>query len=274
MRFVSAVVAAVLALAGCASIRPDGDPIPDPEPTAASSSLPSPLAELTVGTCTAAVSEDGEPAETVATTDCSEAHYWEVAAVVPLTEPDYPGEASLRTLATAACTRAFRSYVGVDVASSPYDATFVAPGEGHWSNPDARELVCLAGTGIGGLKASLKDHPVVFAETGQCLGEPASGSTSYPLVSCAEAHLYEVYASSKLTGSKAPTDAEVDKAYASVCVDGFKKFIGIELAKSKYEIQYFVLPAELWTTYSDHRLVCSAGSPTGGIAGSLKDTKK
>lgn len=275
MRFVGAVVAALLVLSGCANARPDGGSTPGPGPaTSASPSAPSPLAALTVGTCTAAVSENGQPAESIATIDCTAAHYWEVAAVVPLTERDYPGEASLRTLASAACTRAFRSYVGVDVESSPYDATFVAPSESHWSNPDARELVCLVGSGIGGLKTSLKDHPVLFAETGQCLGQPASGSTSYPLAPCAEEHLYEVYASSKFAGSKAPTDAAIDKAYASVCVAGFKKFIGVELAKSKYEIQYFVLPSELWAKYPDHRLVCGAGSPSGGITGSLKDAKK
>lgn len=275
MRFVGGVVAALLVLAGCASVRPDDDLVPVPSPTAtASPSAPSPLAALTVGTCTSAVSEDGESAETIAPTDCADAHYWEVAAVVPLTDPVYPGEATLKTLAIAACTRAFRSYVGVDVTSSPYGATFVAPSESHWASPDARELVCLVGTEIGGLKRSLKNHPVVFAETGQCLGEPESGSTSYPLVSCGQAHLYEVYASSKFAGSKAPTDAEVDKAYNSGCVAGFKKFIGVDLAKSKYEIQYFVLPAELWTKYSDHRLVCSVGTPSGGITGSLEDVKK
>jgi hypothetical protein len=197
-----------------------------------------------------------------------------VAAVVPLTSATYPGEDELSSLGTSACARAFRSYVGVDVAASPYSATYVAPSEGYWTIPEARELVCLAGSEAGGLTKSLKDHPVVFPETGQCLGEPAADSANYPLVACAKEHLYEVYASSRLTGSERPTDTEIDKAYASVCLAGFAKFVGVKLARSKYEIQYFVLPDELWKKYSDHRLVCSVGSPSGGITGSLKGAKK
>jgi len=267
------VVAALLALAGCTSVPPGEDRVMSPA-TSASPSASSPLAALTVGTCTDAVTDGDEPAGTITTTSCSQPHAWEVASVVPLTGADYPGEDELRTLAAAGCTRAFTAYVGVDVASSPYDVTFVAPSESHWSNPDAREIVCLVGTAVGGLSTSLKNHPVVFAEKGQCLGAPAKGSTSYRLVSCASAHLYEVYATAKVAGDKRPAQAELDKLYTKVCVAGFTKFVGIKPAKSKYEIQYSVLPEELWTKFSDHRLVCSAGSPSGGITGSLKGAGK
>jgi hypothetical protein len=272
MRLAGVIVAALLALSGCTSVLPVG--ATSAPPTSQSPSAASPLTTLTVGSCTGALAEDGEPTDAIPTVPCTQAHSWEVAAVVGLTTPDYPGEVGLRTLATTECTRAFADYVGVEAAFSPYGVTFVGPSESHWPNPDARKLVCLVGTEVGGLKASLKDHPVVFAETGQCLGEPASGSTTYPLIACDQKHLYEVYASSKFAGKSAPKTTEFDKAYANLCVAGFKKFVGVDLAKSKYEIQYFVLPAELWKTYSDHRLVCSVGSPSGGITGTLEGVKK
>jgi hypothetical protein len=270
VRFFGVVVAALLALAGCTTVPPG---VSTSAPTASPSpSATSPLTTLTIGSCTGALTDGGEPPDAVTTVPCTQAHEWEVAAVVPLTASEYPGEEGLRTLAASECTKAFADYVGVEATASPYDVTFVGPSETHWSNPDARKLVCLVGTKVGGLKTSLKNHPIVFAETGQCLGEPASGSTSYPLVDCADKHLYEVYASS--TFKSVPTTAQFDKAYASVCVAGFKKFVGVDLGKSKYEIQYFVLPDKLWKSYSDHRLVCSVGSPSGGITGSLKGVKK
>ncbi len=289
MRFVAGLLSALLLLSGCAGVLPSTEPVPgtaitgspsgsspsssgsSPDP---SPSLPSPLAALTASTCTGAVSKGGEPSQTITTTNCSRTHYWEVAAVEPLTASEYPGEIALKAQATTACTKAFTSYVGVAVTSSPYTATFVAPSQTHWANPDARKLVCLVGSEAGGLTRSLKDHPVVFAETGQCLGKPVAGSPSNPLVSCATKHLYEVYAVAKVDGPKAPSAATLDGLYRKVCVAGFKKFVGLDQAKSKYEIQYFVLPSELWTKYSDHRLVCSAGSPYGGITGSLKGIKK
>ena len=272
MRLAGVIVAALLALSGCTSVLPGG--ATSAPPTSQSPAAASPLSTLTVGSCTGSLAGAGEQTEAIATVPCTQAHSWEVATVVPLTAADYPGEVGLRTLATTECTRAFADYVGVEAASSPYGVTFVGPSESHWPNPDARKLVCLVGTQAGALKASLKDHPVVFAEIGQCLGQPASGSTTYPLVACDQKHLYEVYASSKFTGKAAPKAAEFDKVYAKLCVAGFKKFVGVDLAKSKYEIQYFVLPAQLWKKYSDHRLVCSVGSPSGGITGSLEGVKK
>lgn len=272
MRFAGVIAAALLAVTGCTSVLAGGG-TPTPAPSA-SPTVTSPLTALTTGTCTGALPEAGEPAETIPAVPCTREHAWEVAAVVPLTSADYPGEDGLKTLAATECTKAFADYVGVAAPSSPYSVTFLGPSGPHWANPDARRLVCLVGTGIGGLKTSLKDHPVVFAEAGQCLGQPASGSTTYPLVACEQKHLYEVYASRKLTGTKPPTKARLDKAYNSVCLAGFKKFVGVDLAKSRYEIQYFVLPAELWKSYSDHRLVCSVGSPSGGITGSLEGVKK
>lgn len=283
MRLLGTVAVALVVLAGCSSVPPTpsqttaqtGTATATPTPTtSASPSSSSPFAALSVGACTDPLPDSDEPDGTIATRDCSDEHSWEVSAVVPLTSTAYPGEEELSALGSSACTRAFRDYVGVAVDASPYSATYVAPQEGYWSIPEARQLVCLVGTEAGGLKRTLKDHPVVFPENRQCLGEPADGSTSFPLVACSKEHLYEVYASLTFAGSERPSESEIDKAYSSACVDGFTKFVGVKLAKSKYEIQHFVLPEDLWEKYSDHRLVCSVGSPSGGITGSLKDVKK
>jgi hypothetical protein len=275
------VAVALVVLASCSSVPPTPTPTPTDTTTSvptqvasASPSASSPFAALSVGACAGPLPDSSEPDGTVTAKDCSDEHSWEVSAVVPLTSTAYPGEDELTALGDSACARAFSDYVGVEVAASPYSATYVAPREGYWPIPEARELVCLVGTEAGGLKKSLKDHPVVFPESRQCLGEPADGSAGYPLVACSSEHLYEVYASLKFAGSQRPSEADIDKAYSSACVDGFTDFVGVKLAKSKYEIQHFLLPEDLWKKYSDHRLVCAVGSPSGGITGSLKDAKK
>ena len=94
------------------------------------------------------------------------------------------------------------------------------------------------------------------------------------LIDCASEHHYEVFAASNVKGKKAPIDAEVEKLFASVCLAGFQKFVGVAAGQSKYEVTYFIASTELWEKVADHRIVCSAGSPTGGVKGSLKGVKK
>jgi hypothetical protein len=94
------------------------------------------------------------------------------------------------------------------------------------------------------------------------------------IIDCAEAHSYEVFAAKKIDSAAAPTQSDLDKLFASVCQAGFTDFVGIDVGKSKYEVTYFVAGADVWKKVADHRIVCSAGSPGGGITGSLKGVKK
>ena len=232
----------------------------------------SPLASLTVGQCTDAIQSQRVPSFTVV--DCSDPHAWEVATIVPASGEVYPGEAALRQLADSSCTSALSDYVGIDPVNTAFGVTFLAPSAAHWADPASRKVACLVGDAAGGITGSLKDTGYSFPTKGQCFGKPPVNSFNLELVPCTEAHSYEVYATKKLDGKTPPTTAAFDKAYASVCVSGFKDFVGVDAGKSTYEILYFLMPEARWSKLPDHRLVCSAGSPSGGIVGTLKDVKK
>jgi hypothetical protein len=263
-RFIIVVASAVLVLAGCATPS---------TPSGSTSGTPSSqLGALATGQCLGNLDAGATPSLTEV--DCSEAHYWEVAAILPATGDAYPGEAALRQIAEAGCGTAFSDYVGVDPGQSPFGVTFIAPNQTHWTDPGNRRVACLVGSGAGGLVGSLAGTALSFPSKGQCTGQPVADSYAIDLISCAKAHYYEVYATKKWSGKAAPTTAEFDKLYKTVCVAGFKSFVGLDVGKSKYEISYSMVPADQWKKLKDHRLVCSAGSPTGKITGSLKGAKE
>lgn len=259
---VVATVAALL-LTGCAPAAVT------PSSTTTGSS---PLGTLDVGQCTSAIDPQRVPSFEV--TDCEDAHAWEVASIIPTSGDTYPGEVALRQLADTSCASALTDYVGVEPMNTAFGVTFLAPSEAHWADAASRKVACLVGAASGGVTGSLKGTGYSFPTKGQCFGKPTTNSFTLELLPCTEAHFYEVYATKKLDGKTPPTTAEFDKAYNSVCVSGFKDFVGVDAGKSSYEILHFVLPDSLWTKLPDHRLVCAAGSPAGGIAGTLKDAKK
>jgi hypothetical protein len=260
------VLGAALSVVGCAAASPVGTPSPS------TSATTSAFAALAVGDCIGSLSAQGQAA--VPQVDCAGKHNWEVAALVPSAGDVYPGEAVLRQLADTECAKAFTTYVGVEPGYSPFGATFIAPNQVHWSDPANRHIACLVGSEAGDLKGSLAGTAMSFPAQGQCLGQPVTGTFAVDLINCSQPHYYEVYATKKWTGKKAPTTAEFDKLYNTVCVSGFKEFVGLSVGKSKYEILSFIAPSSLWTKLSDHRIVCSAGSPKGAISGSLEDVKK
>ncbi len=263
VRITVVATAVALLLAGCAPAASN------PSSTNADTS---PLGTLAVGQCTSAIDAHRLPSFEVI--DCDDPHAWEVASIVPTSGDAYPGEAALRQLADSSCASALSDYVGVEPMNTAFGVTFLAPNEAHWADAANRKVACLVGAASGGITGSLKGTAYSFPTKGQCFGKPPTNSFTLELLPCAEAHFYEVYATKKLDGKTPPTTAAFDKAYTSVCVAGFKDFVGVDAGKSSYEILYFVLPDSLWTKLSDHRLVCSAGSPSGGIAGTLKDAKK
>lgn len=266
MRVGISVLTAVTALllGGCAGT---GNTTP-----ASSGNATSPLGALAVGQCTDAI--DTQQVSSFSVVDCDTAHAWEVATIVPAPGDAYPGEAALRAVADTGCASALSDYVGVDPVNTTFGVTFIAPIAAHWADPANRKVACLVGAASGGITGTLKGTGYSFPTKGQCFATPPENSFSLDLVRCSESHAYEVYATKKLDGKTAPTTAEFDKAYTDTCVKGFKDFVGVDVGKSTYEIVHFILPETQWTKLSDHRLVCSAGSPSGGVTGTLKDAKK
>ena len=272
-------VGLALCLSACTPARPG--PAADPGSVTsvvasadASTPSPGPVTVLKVGDCTGPIDLSGASITSLPAVPCNQAHYYEVHATFPLSGDLFPGTETLADQAAAQCAPAFVAYVGVEPEYGRYASAYIAPDETAWAVPENRVLTCLVGSADGGLVGSAKNDFLVFPRTGQCTGPQNVPALEVEIIDCAEPHSYEVFAAKEVGSDTAPTKAELDKLFASVCQAGFKKFVGIDVGKSKYEVSYFIAGTDVWKKVADHRIVCSAGSPDGGIEGSLKGDKK
>jgi hypothetical protein len=268
-------VSLALCLAACTPTGTGPGVGPGPVTSAvASTPSPEPVTVLTVGDCTGPLDLSGAAITSLPAVPCDQPHYYEVHATFPLTGDLFPGTEVLADQAAAQCAPAFVDYVGVEPEYGRYASAYIAPDEAAWAAPENRVITCLVGSAEGGLVGSAKGDSLVFPRTGQCTGPQNVPALELEIIDCTDAHSYEVFAAKKVDSATAPTKTELDKLFSSVCQAGFKEFVGIDVGKSKYEVAYFIAGSDVWKKVADHRIVCSAGSPDGGIKGSLKGVKK
>ena len=281
-RVAGTAIALALALAGCGVTVPTptwlGE-IPDSPsaPASATQASPSPslaAPTLAIGDCTGDIDLSGGSITELATLACAGEHYWEVAAVVTVPDATYPGPDALAETAKTSCSKGFADYVGVAQQYSRYATAYLAADATAWANPALRTITCLVGSADGGLVGSARGDTRVFPVVGQCTGPQDVAATAVEVIDCTSPHYYEVFAEKEISGGTAPTAAQEDSLFTSVCRAGFTKFVGVDAGKSKYEVTYFLAGSDIWKKVGDHRIVCSAGSTKGGITGSLKGRKK
>lgn len=254
------------------SSSPQGPATGSPPATSAAPESPPSEISLAVGDCLVDLTNDST--NSPVQVPCDQEHRYQVADRILLTEPEFPGAMALADRALADCTLAFTSYIGAAPGFARYLPGYLAPTATDWENPKNRVLTCLVEALNPPITGSAQGDALLFPVKGQCTGPQDVAVTELKIVDCASKHYYEVFAAKKLTMKKAPSDKEFAKLFNEVCVTGFKKFVGIDKNASKYEVTYFAPSTELWDKIGDHRIVCSAGSPSGGLKGSLKGSKK
>lgn len=279
-RLAGLVLVLAVLLSACAPATPapsGGTTASAPSPSASVTPTPTPsgpVAVLNVGDCTGDIDLSGASMTSVPSVPCTEPHYYEVHASVPVTGDVYPGSDALASQAKTACSASFTAFVGVEAAYSRFSSAYLAPDEASWAVAANRVITCLVGSADGGLVGSAKGDTLIFPSKGQCTGPQDVAAQAVKIIDCASEHYYEVFAVKEVAGKKAPTESERQKLFTATCQAGFKSFVGIDVGKSKYEVTYFLAAADVWSKVGDHRIVCSAGSPKGGITGSLKGVKK
>lgn len=278
-RVVGLALALGLALAGCTPSQTTSSPQESAQLAPASASAtPTPsgpvAAQLQVGDCTGDVDLSGASITDVPTVPCTGPHHYEVHARVPVPGEFFPGPEALAEQARTACSASFTSYVGVEQPYSRFGSAYLAGDEAAWVVPENRVITCLLGSADRELVGSARGDTRVFPEKGQCTGPQDVAAQAVEVVDCETPHHYEVFAAKELKGKTPPTPAEEQKLVASVCQAAFAKFVGVDVGKSKYELAYFIAGADIWEKVADRRIVCSAGSPKGGITGSLKGAKE
>lgn len=261
----------VLLLAGCSAVAPG---VATEQPSAADSTpTPTPVAEaLQVGDCTATLMAGS--AKQPEAISCEDDHYWEVFAIVAITQESLPTDSQFETLAATECLSAFSDYVGVEPIYSRYDSVYLVPDQVAWENPDERTITCLLGSADGGVSGSAKGDTSFLPAVGECTGTQDVPALEVEVLSCKSEHYWEIYAEKKLTSKKAPSDDDLATLVKEVCVDEFESFVGVDQSESDYSFTYFVTPSQVWDKVEDKRLVCSVGSAKGDITGSLKGSKK
>jgi hypothetical protein len=112
-------------------------------------------------------------------------------------------------------------------------------------------------------------------KVGDCVGK-LTGDTAeeLTLVPCAEAHYWEAFAASNLTGEDFPGNSEIKDQSDKACTAAFEGFIGIAADDSKYEVTFLSPTRETWAQASDREVVCLVGDSSGGITGSLEGSRK
>lgn len=111
-------------------------------------------------------------------------------------------------------------------------------------------------------------------KVGDCLGDMQGTSVAdVQLIPCGQAHYWEAFAKTNLTGTTYPGETQITKKADEFCATEFESFVGIASADSTYASPYLYPTTESWAT-GDREIMCFAGLDAGGVTGSLKGVKK
>ncbi|OMH34258.1 septum formation family protein [Tersicoccus sp. Bi-70] len=113
-------------------------------------------------------------------------------------------------------------------------------------------------------------------EVGDCTGPlDASGTTeTIDILPCDAPHAFEAYASPRITE---PTYPGLDATAALAereCRSAFAAFVGVPLERSRWTMKHLYPTQRSWDEQTDREVVCLVGRASGGVTGSLKDTRE
>lgn len=102
------------------------------------------LVSAEVGACTTTDVMENSSVSTLPLMDCGYEHDAQVIGLFDLEGDEFPGTATVRSDARAACEAAFEEFVGIAESDSELQLWHISPTEGTWDNNDDREVICIA----------------------------------------------------------------------------------------------------------------------------------
>lgn len=109
-------------------------------------------------------------------------------------------------------------------------------------------------------------------QVGDCTGPLTTGTVEkLTLVPCGQPHDWEVFAVTDLDGDEYPGAGAVQDEAEEYCQDSFKRFIGVSVGKSEYDLNVLQPTRQTWNQAEDRAVTCLAGKDGGEIAGTLRD---
>ncbi len=102
-----------------------------------------------------------------------------------------------------------------------------------------------------------EEQSVFDLEIGLCYqGNTGSDVRTLDEISCAEEHLFEVYAKFDIIGIDWPGAEEISAQTEAGCLERFDAYVGIEYAQSLYYIQPLTPTEEGWNEINDREVIC------------------
>ena len=112
--------------------------------------------------------------------------------------------------------------------------------------------------------------PLVFSlRAGQCLDSGANGISGVHVLSCAQAHDAEVFATFRVTGSRYPGAAALQQRARQGCISRLSGYLNPQLPAASLA-QSFVYPdAGAWSA-GERTVVCTVRGTSGPLVGSVR----
>jgi hypothetical protein len=112
--------------------------------------------------------------------------------------------------------------------------------------------------------------PQVFSlRAGQCLDSGANGISSVHVLSCAQAHDAEVFATFRLAGSRYPGAPALRQRAGQGCVSRLSGYLNPQLPAASVAQSYVYPDAGAWAA-GERTVVCTVHSTSGPLVGSVR----
>ena len=112
--------------------------------------------------------------------------------------------------------------------------------------------------------------PQVFSlRAGQCLDSGAGGISGVHVLSCAQAHDAEVFATFRVAGSRYPGAAALQQRARQGCVSRLSGYLNPQLSAASLAQSYVYPDAGAWSA-GERTVVCTVHSTSGPLVGSVR----
>ena len=217
--------------------------------------------QLAAGDCVAAPTGTDVTLSDVTGVPCAQAHDGEIYLVRDLPAGAFPGKASVEASATAICSAAADSYLGLALSETALEVyALYPPSADDWNS--SRSVACIVHhpgeTVTGSLRGKAAEHlfSVASWKVGACYG---SQDAEQELVPCDRPHLVEVFATGTLPDGR--YSSELASTVIPICERAFGPYVGAPYGRSAFGYAPLV-PSEPGWAAGDRAYACVLADPT------------
>ena len=238
--------------------------------------------EVKEGDCVASI-PSADSIDKLPVVPCKTPHKAQLYCAAELPAGSYPTQDQVQLTVLTTCIPVFKTFFGGSYfAATDYELQWIYPDTTAWAKGSHTVRAMIVRRDNADLTAGLKGTMTALANVeaepavGQCTGDLSNtkwNDGGIEILDCAKPHYYEVYAAQVVT-AKPASNAEVKAAMTTFCKDQYVTFMGIEYDRGTMSIRPIVPLVEAWEGTPYRSIECLVGTDSGGVTGSLKDSKK